>query len=101
VCLVVLMGFWLGRRRDYALYRLLGFAEPAIFAMLCVEWALMCAFPSQVGLIIGIGGLPLDPLVSQVLLVDLARFDAIVLALPGLGYLLLPRRSLLPSLLGK
>lgn len=101
VCAIALFGSWLGRRQEYALYRLIGFSEGAVFAMLCTEAALVCVLPAQLGLILGMGTQPLELLTSAALALDVARFDAAILVLPAVGYLLLPRRSLLPSLLGK
>jgi hypothetical protein len=106
VSAIILVGSWLARRRDFALYRLIGFSERTVFMMLAIEATFVCFLPSQLGLIIGIGlggvqRMGVDPLTAQSLLVDLARFDLALLALPAIGYLLLPRRSLLPTLLGK
>lgn len=100
-CAIILVGSWLARRHEFALYRLMGFTEPAVFVMLCAEAALVCFVPAQLGLMIGVGGHGLDPLTAQALFVDVARLDAVMLALPAIGYLFLPRGSLLPALLGK
>lgn len=100
-CAIILLGSWLGRRHEFALYRLMGFTESAIFVMLSIEAVLVCVLPGQLGIMIGFGSQALDPLTSQALIFDVARFDAAVLVIPAIGYVLLPRGSLLPALRGK
>lgn len=103
LCAIALLGNWFARRDQFALYRLLGSSERLILVMLVVELACACLLPAQLGLVLGIGitAGPLDELVARSLFLDVLRFDAVLLMLPALAVLSLPRSSALSALRGK
>jgi hypothetical protein len=101
VIAAVLLGGWTSRRAEFALYRLLGFKERAILSMLIVDTLALAILPAQLGALIAIGARQLHPLVAAALTIDWLRIDLLVLLLPILGILSIPRRSLLGKLKGQ
>lgn len=101
LCGIALVGGWLARRAEFALYRLLGLPESALLAMFTTEFALLCLAPAQFGLILGTGTHALGSLAATNLGIDILRFDAVLLTLPALAMLILPRASVLATLKGR
>ena len=103
VCGIALLGFWFARRNEFALYRLLGLSEFSIVAMLMTELACLCLLPSQLGIVVGIafGAASVDDLVATSLVLDILRFDALLVMLPAIALTVAPRASILPALGGR
>jgi hypothetical protein len=101
VIAVLLIGGWVARRGEFALYRLLGFPDRGILAMLTVETIALGLIPAQLGALIGIGIHHLNPLVANALLLDWLRFDLLIVLIPLAGIAIIPRASLLATLKGR
>jgi hypothetical protein len=101
VIAVLLIGGWVARRGEFALYRLLGFPDRGILAMLTVETVALGLIPAQLGALIGIGIHHLDPLVANALVLDWLRFDLLIVLIPLAGISIIPRGSLLATLKGR
>jgi hypothetical protein len=97
---LLLLGSWVARRAEFALYRLLGFRESGVLAMFVAEMALLALVPIQVGALVAIGSRHLEPLVASAFWLDWLRLDLLVIMIPLLGLAIVPRRSLLATLKG-
>ncbi|MCC6376384.1 MAG: hypothetical protein IT191_05135 [Microbacteriaceae bacterium] len=96
----ILLGFWVSRRNEFALYRLLGFSEVQVFAMLCFETFYLGLLPAQLGALMVIWTVTPEPFSLAVVALDLARLDLALLLVPVLAIMILPRRSILKTLKG-
>jgi hypothetical protein len=96
----IMLGGWAARRGEFALYRLLGFNEGAILAMLVIDTLILALIPAQLGSILAISASDIDALVTSAFLLDWIRFDLVMTLIPLIGIAALPRRSQLSTLKG-
>ena len=98
--MIVLLGVWISRRTEFALYRLLGSSEKFILGNFAIETFLLTLVPIQIGALASIGFRSIDVLTTQVFWLDWSRLDLFVLFIPIVGLALVPSRSLLLTLKG-
>lgn len=97
---VIVVGSWLARRAEFALYRLLELREPALLTMLIVEVLFLAFVPIQIGFLLAIGSHSLQTLHASALLLDLIRFDSLIALIPIFGLRCIPKRAILKTLKG-
>ncbi len=97
----VLLGAWWARRSEFALYRVSGLREAGMLAMFACETVVVGLLPAQLGAMIAVGIQPMEPLVAQAAILDLVRYDALLVLAPLIALLVLPRDALLDTLKGK
>jgi len=94
---------WLIRRKDFALYRLLGMPPRKLFTNVFSEWLLTVMLPSSAGAVFAMIAVApqLSGIVLEAAVLDAARLFALIWLVPCLGLLLVGGGSPLAVLRGK
>lgn len=91
----LLMGFWMLRRSDFAVYRLLGMTRFQVFCTMTMESFLLAIVPTSVGLSFAI--LANAPVLSGFVLtsvaIDSLRYAVLLFLLPAAGFLAVGTRN--------
>lgn len=92
---------WVARRSEFALYRLNHVSSRGIVAMFALETLFLVLLPAQIGSMFAIGLNDFTPLLGTTVLLDVLRLDLVIVLIPLIGLLAVPKGSLLATLKGQ